>query len=207
MKILLSSKFLNGLTDAKKIAFIAMFTALSVVTNTLLEIRVFDVQYSLTITFSFMCGIFLGPVFGCTSCIIGDLIGYFINSFGQLYMPWVGISTGGFAFFSGLVFSFETNKRYALYLNAAVFTVVSFLVCTILINSTCFYIYNRKIGFSDAFLTYVESKTDKSEQSFLLYLSYRLIFKGQILNSLVNYALIFISLPILKKLPKSKDFI
>lgn len=207
MKILLSSKFLNGLTDAKKIAFIAMFTALSVVTNTLLEIRVFDVQYSLTITFSFMCGIFLGPVFGCTSCIIGDLIGYFINSFGQLYMPWVGISTGGFAFFSGLVFSFETNKRYALYLKAAVFTIVSFLVCTILINSTCFYIYNRKIGYSDAFLTYVESKTGKSEQSFLLYLSYRLIFKGQILNSLVNYALIFISLPILKKLPKSKEFI
>lgn len=203
--LFLSSPFLKGLPESKKVAFIALFTALSVVCNTLLEIRVFDVQFSLTITFSFLCGIFLGPVFGFTSCILGDLTGYLINSFGQLYMPWVGISTGCFALIAGLLFAKKSQNFLSLNLKVAAFTVASFLICTVLINSAGFYFYNRKIGFSDALFNYVETKTGNRNVSFLLYLGYRLIFKGQIFNSVANYVLIFIFIPIIKKIPATKN--
>lgn len=203
--LFLSSSFLKGLSESRKVAFIALFTALSVVCNTLLEIRVFDVQFSLTITFSFLCGIFLGPVFGFTACILGDLTGYLINSFGQLYMPWVGVSTGCFAFLAGIIFTKKSQNYLALNLKATIFAVASFIVCTVLINSTGFYFYNRKIGFSDALFNYVEIKTGNTNVSFLLYLGYRLIFKGQIFNSIANYVLIFILIPIIKKIPATKN--
>lgn len=203
--ILLSSRFLKDLTESKKVAFVALFTALSVVFNTLLEIRVFDVQFSLTISFSFLCGVFLGPIFGFTACILGDFVGYLINSFGQLYMPWVGVSTGCFALLAGLIFAKKSENNLTLNLKAVIFIVASFILCTITINSTGFYFYNRKIGFSDAFLSYVESKTENRNDSYLLYLGYRLIFKGQIFNSLANYALIFIIIPVLKKIPVTKN--
>lgn len=207
MKNLLPSQFLQNLSTSKKIAFIALFTALSTVCNMLLEVRILDVQYSLTITVSFVCGIFLGPVFGFTSGVLGDFIGYVINSWGQLYMPWVGISTGTFSAIAGLVFSVKTEKTRALYIKAMVFTILSFLICTLFINSGGFYFYNRKIGFSDAFLTYVESLTGRKSGSFPIYVIYRLFVKGQIFNSIANYVLVFILIPILNKVPLFKDVI
>ncbi len=200
MKFLVSD-FLRNLSVSKKIAFISLFTAISTLSNMYLEVRIFDVQYSLTIAFSFLNGLFLGPMFGFLSCFLGDLIGYLINNWGQLYMPWVGISTGTFAFISGSVFYFKSKKSASVFIKLALFAVISFIICTVLINSSGFYFYNRKMGFSDAVLSYAESLTGKREAGYFIYLLYRLIFKGQIFNSLFNYALIFIIVPILKKLP------
>lgn len=197
----LFSDFLKKLSASKKIAFISLFTAISTLSNMFLEARVFDVQYSLTIAFSFYNGIILGPLFGFVSCFLGDLIGYFINNWGQLYMPWVGISTGTFAFISGIVFHFKSDKATAMFLKLAIFTVTSFIICTVAINSTGFYFYNRKMGFSDAVLSYAESLTGKRQTSYFIYLLYRLIFKGQIFNSLFNYAILFVTLPLFKKIP------
>ncbi len=63
------------------------------------------------------------------------------------------------------------------------------------------------MGFSDAFLSYVESKTGSRESSYFLYLGYRLIFKLQILNSLVNYVLLFAFVPILSKMLEKYKFL
>ncbi len=202
MKFLVSD-FLSNLSASKKIAFISLFTALSTISNMYLEVRIFDVQYSLTIAFSFFNGLFLGSMFGFITCFLGDLIGYLINNWGQLYMPWVGISTGMFAFISGSIFYFKSKSVGKIFVKLAIFSLLSFLICTILINSTGFYFYNRKIGFSDAVLSYAENLTGKKEAGFLTYLGYRLIFKGQIFNSIFNYALIFLIVPLLKKLPIS----
>ena len=203
----LTSPFLRQLSTSKKIAACALFIALSTVTNMFLEIKIFDVQYSLTIFFSTITGIFLGPCLGFLACFIGDLIGFFVNSWGQLYMFWIGISTGMFAFLGGLIFNFKTQKTYLIFIKVLIFSLLSFLICTVLINSTGFYIYNRVMGFSDAFLSYVESKTGSRESSYFLYLGYRLIFLLQILNSLVNYVLLFAFVPILSKMLEKYKFL
>ena len=59
-----------------RIAYIAVITALSVVSNMFLEFRLFDVQFSVTIVVSALAGILLGPLFGFVACYIGDLLGY-----------------------------------------------------------------------------------------------------------------------------------
>lgn len=192
----LFSPFLAGQSKGKKIAFIALFTAINAIANLFFEIKILDIQYSLTIVFSCLTGIFLGPVFGFVSCFVGDLVGFFINSWGYLYMFWVGLSTAMFAFISGIIFSLKYSNKQQI-LKIAIYALASFLVCTILINSTGFYIYNRGMGFSESFLSYVESKTGNRNAGFMLYLGYRLFFKGQIYNSLVNYFLLFILIPLI----------
>lgn len=208
MKKFIYSPFLSSLSKGKKLAVISLFTALSVVTNCFLEIRIISIQYSLTIFFSFLSGIFLGPVFGFASCFLGDFLGYVINSWGQLYMPWVGISTGVFALASGFIFSRPCEKTTTLLIKTALFILSSFLICTVLINSGGFYLYNKHVvGLKDAFYAFTENLTGKRQDGFIFYVIYRLFFLGQIFNSLVNYALIIIAIPILKKLPLFKNII
>lgn len=207
MKNLIYSPFLGEKSASKKIAYIALFTAISTVSNMILEARIFDVQFSLTITVSFLSGIFLGPVFGFCSGFLSDFIGYAVNSWGQLYMPWVGISTGGFAAISGLLFLKKSEKSSAAYIKAIIFSVSSLLICTVAINSTGFYFWNKLSGFQKAFYDFVESITGKAYGSYFFYVIYRLFFKGQIFNSLANYVLIFLLLPLLKKLPATKNLI
>ena len=89
----------------------------------------------------------------------------------------------------------NSNK---LLLKTIIVCVISLVVCTILINSTGFYLYNKAMGFSTAVLNYVNSHFGK-DVSYFAYVAYRLIFKGQIFNNLFNYVLLFIVLPILKR--------
>ncbi len=201
----LFSEFLRSKSAGKKIAFIALFTALSTITNMILEIKISDIQFSVSIAVSCLNGIVLGPVFGFVSCFVGDLIGFFLNSWGQLYYFWVGLSTGCFAFLSGIIFGIKSSKNYAVFIKILAFSIISFIVCTVCINSVGFYIYNRKIGFSDAFLSYVETAVGGKNTGFFVYLAYRLFFKGQCFNSLINYALLFIILPLIKSMPSLKD--
>ncbi len=49
-------------TIAQRIAYIAVMTAFSVVTNMFLEFRMFDIQFSITIVVSALSGILLGPL-------------------------------------------------------------------------------------------------------------------------------------------------
>lgn len=206
-KRLISSPFLSKLSLGKRAAFIAMFAAISVISNLILEIRIFDIQFSLTIMISGLIGIMLGPVWGLTSCIIGDLAGYFLNSWGQLYMPWVGLSTGMFAFIAGLIFMNRSKSLTALLIRTAIFTATTFLICTAGINSLGFYLYNKNTGFSTAVIDYVSQKFGGERVTFLFYLVYRLIFKGQIFNSLFNYAMLFLLLPVLRRVKLFESYI
>ena len=207
-KFMFSERFRNS-SRAKKIAAIAVFAALSVVTNMFLEFKLFDIQYSLTIFVSAVTGVFLGPLAGFLSCIFGDFVGYVFNSWGQLYMPWVGISTGLFALVAGLVFAsdFErgaTSSYGKLYLKIALYVVVTFVLCTATINSVGFYLYNKYVtGFMKAFSEY-SAKNFGGNTGFFIYLLYRLFFKGQIWNSVANYALLFVFLPVFKRVVRPK---
>lgn len=203
---LVFSKILKDSSAGKKIAYLAVFTALSVVTNAFIEIKLFDLQFSLTIFFSAIIGFFLGGACGFIVCFLGDFLGYVLNSWGQFYMPWVGVSTGLFAFFAAVIFSKIKEDNYIIVLiKTAVYTLVTFLICTVAVNSTGFYLYNKNVtGFFKTFKDYSVAKFG-GNTGFFVYLIYRLFFKGQIWNSVANYALLFVLLPTLKRVKFFSD--
>lgn len=192
-------------SKTQKIAYVGVMTALSIVCNMFFEIKFFDIQFSLTIVVSCLIGILIGSVFGFISCFIGDLVGFFINSFGNLYMPWVGLSTALISFIAGIVVNgIKFNFKGNIFVKLALVSVITFLICSIGINSTGFYFYNLKLGFSDAVMNYVDS-TFGTGVGYFGYVAYRMIFKGQMINSVVNYALLFVIVPLIinnKKLGK-----
>ena len=192
------SPLIRRSNEAFRIAYVAVFTALSIVANMFLEFKFLDNQYSFTIFFSSLTGVFLGPVLGFSSCMLGDAIGFLLNSQGMTYMPWVGLSTGVFAFLAGLIVrGIAEDEIWKVLLKIAVFCVASFLVCTVGINSGGFYLFNKSIGFSPNVLNYFLDKFG-GDVTFWGYVAYRLFFKLQILNSLFNYALLFAVLPSLR---------
>ena len=189
----------------KKIAYIAVLTAVLTVGNTLLEIKFFDVQFSFTLLLSVLAGIILGGGSGFCACLIGDALGYIINSWGYVYMPWVGLALGITSLASGLIFhlvNFEFKGGFILKL--FLICLSSFVLGTVAINTTGFYFYNYNMGFSTAVINYVKDLFG-GEVSYLGYLLYRLIFKGQIFNCIINYVLVFAAVPAIIKLPFFKD--
>ncbi|MBE7068122.1 MAG: ECF transporter S component [Clostridiales bacterium] len=192
-KRLLFSRTLAGKNQSRKIAYIAVMTALCIATN-FFEFKFLDNQFSLTITVALLTGVIIGAVFGFTACVLGDFLGFLANP-AYMYMPWVGLSTGVFALLSGMIFNgFPCEKKWAVWLKLFGVCIVTFLVCTVGINSTGFYFYNRAMGFSTAVLDYIASRFG-GDVSFWGYIVYRLIFKGQIWNSVFNYALFIAILP------------
>lgn len=201
------SPLLVNKTTAKKIAYIAVITSVLTVGNTFLEIKFSDVQFSLTLFLSAVAGILLGGLSGFAAAFIADAIGFMISSWGFIYMPWVGLSSATTALVSGLIFYFvKMNFKGGIYIKLALISLLSFILCTVGINTTGFYFYNYYMGFSTAVLDYV-SNVFGGDISYFAYLVYRLIFKGQIFNCIFNYALIIAVLPlILKTSVISKDF-
>lgn len=191
------SRAIANKSAGRKVALIALWTAFSAITNTFLEVKAFDLQFSLTITVSVLAGVFLGPVCGFAACFLGDLTGYLVNSWGQLYFFWVGLATGLSAFISGVVFNFFTpRKKSGVFASVALVCALHFVFCTVAVNSSGFYLYNRATGFLQAFLDYIAANFGGSSD-FFAYLCYRLFFKGQIFNSVANYALLFAVIPAL----------
>lgn len=196
------SKTLENKGEAHKIAYVAVMTAFCIVTN-FFEFKFLDNQFSLTIAVALLTGIIIGAVFGFTACFLGDFIGFIVHP-AYVYMPWVGLSTGMFAFLSGVIFNgFPSQKKWVVWLKLFIVSLLTFFVCTIGINSTGFYYYNKGIGFSTAVVDYIAQRFG-SEVSFFGYIIYRLIFKGQIWNSLFNYVLFFVIVPMLSKVKALK---
>ncbi len=206
-RLVFSERFRNS-SRAKKIAAIAVFAAMSVVTNMFLELKMFDIQFSLTLFFSAVTGVAIGPLAGFLTCIFGDFIGYLFSPGGMIYMPWVGVSTGLFAFLSGLIlgriFDKTEDVTYGkIFIRLAIYVVVSFFVCTIAVNSTGFYVYNYYVGFGKNFVRFA-AENFGGDCNFFVYVLYRLFFLGQIWNSVANYALLFIFFPTLKRVLKTR---
>lgn len=166
----------------QKIAYVGLMTAFCIVSNMFFEIKFLDVQFSLNIFICALTGIVIGGVFGFCACFLGDLVGFLCNSQGYAYMPWIGLAMGCIALLAGVLFNgWQTERRGGLYVKTAVFAVGSFLVSTVGINTTAFW------------LLYAPSTP------YWTYLAVRLFVLGQMWNSLANYALLFIALPILKR--------
>lgn len=179
IKKLLFSDVLSESTHTQKVAYIAVMTALCVVCNMFFEFKLADTQFSLTLFFSALTGMIIGPVFGFVACFLGDLVGFLYNSGGFMYMPWIGLSMGLVALVSGLIMNFiDIKNRFATYVKILIVAVLTFLLCTVAINTTAFWImYNNK------------------KVPYFAYLFTRLFVQGQIWNSVFNYVLLFVLYP------------
>ena len=177
-KKLFFSPFVLKATRARKIAYVAMMVALSIVGNMFFEFKLGAVQYSFTTLISALIGILIGPIAGFTACFIGDGVGFIANPFGS-YSPWIGIATGLIAFATGaIVHLIKNDKAYTVYVKLAIISVLSFLICSVGINGTFLWLvwYNK--------MTYFE------------FLIYRYIGLGQLFVSIINYAILFAFIPV-----------
>ena len=176
-----------GKDKSTTLAYIAVVTALCVVTNMFFEIKFADIQFSLTICVSALAGVLLGGAFGFVACFLGDLVGFLYNSGGYMYMPWIGLSMGCVALLAGiLVCGVQVPVKGGLYIKIGLLSVLSFFLCTVAINTTAFWFLYAKGG------------------PYFTYLFARIFIGGQIWNSLFNYLLLFILLPGLKKVKALK---
>ncbi len=177
---LLLSDVLAAKSRSQKIAYVGVMTAFSVVVNTFFEFKLADTQFSLTVFVSALTGILIGAAFGFVACFLGDLVGFLYHSAGYAYLPWIGISMGMVAFLSGVILTVikGNGKPWFLYVKLALVCLSTFLLCTVAINTTAFWLLYSKVNY----------KT---------YLVARLFAQGQIWNSLVNYILLFIAVPVL----------
>ena len=184
IKKLLLSDIMEESSKTQRIAYVAVMTALLVVCNMFFEFKFADTQFSLTIFFSALTGIIIGPLYGFVACFLGDLVGFLYNSAGFMYMPWIGLAMGMVALISGLTMNLVNFRcKFSVYLKLFLVCISTFLICTVAINTTAFWImYNtRKVPF-------------------FAYLVTRLFVQGQIWNSLFNYLLLFIAYPLIIKI-------
>ena len=181
IKRVMLSEIMIDSTHTQKIAYVALMTALTVVCNMFFEFKLADTQFSLTIFFSALTGMVIGPLFGFVACFLGDLVGFLYNSGGFMYMPWIGLSMGVVALLSGLIMNcVDFKNKFTVYLKISIVCVLTFLICTIAINTTAFWIiYNTK------------------KVPYFAYLITRLFVQGQIWNSLFNYVLLFVFYPVI----------
>ncbi len=174
---------LNDVPKSKRIAYLGLATAFSVIANTFFEIKLGAVQFSFTIAVCALLGVLMGAGYGFVACFVGDAIGFFLHPFGA-YLPWVGLSNGMIAIFAGLLLTGKNlqkgGSRYAI---TAFFCLLSFAVCTVGITNTAFFfLYSHGVSYGTYFVS-------------------RFFVQGQIWSCLVNYLLIFAFPTFLKKLP------
>lgn len=136
----LFTKYFLSLSSAKKIAYIAVFIALSVVTNSLIEI---NVTPSNKITFTyficFISGFLLGPLPGFLVGFLGDAIGFLLVPQDVYWL--FGLTLGLTGLLAGLVRKLPLYGRKGVFLKALVFFVLSYVVITCFVNSLVNYWY------------------------------------------------------------------
>ncbi len=172
--------------ESHKIAYIAVMTAFVVVANMFFEFKLAETQFSLTLAISALTGMIIGPLFGFVACFLGDLVGFLYNSAGFAYLPWIGISMGTVALISGLIVAIPLKIKGGAYIKLGLISLFTFALCTVAINTTAFWLlYAKGVPYGT-------------------YLISRLFVQGQIWNSLFNYALLFIFVPVLSKVKALK---
>lgn len=132
-----------------RLCTIALLSALSIVSNIVAINLTSDISLSFTYLVSFVAGAFLGPIEGFAVGVIGDVIGCIIAPKGP-YAPTVTISTGLLGVFPWI--AFKVLKKLPNICKIIVSYLLCFLVCSVLINTTTWYVmYSSKTPY----LTYL----------------------------------------------------
>ncbi len=193
---ILFSDLLVGKSKGVRVAYIGVLAALCIAVN-MFEIKFATVQFSFTLFASVLSGVLIGPVFGFAAVFLGDGLGYLVNSAGYPYYWWVALSCALMAAIAGLVMKLPLRFRGSLYVKIAIICVLTLLVCSAGVNSLGMYYIGLEIYMPKNVLEAAASRFG-GELNFGTYLLIRFFILGQIWNSLINYALLFIVLPILR---------
>lgn len=196
VKRMLLSELLLSKSVSGKIAYTGLVAALCIVTN-MFEIKFASVQYSFTIFSSVLAGMLAGPLLGFCSVFLGDALGFLCNNAGYPYYWWVALSCSTMALISGFVMNLRTGGgKKAVYVKLAVICVLTFGVCSVGINTTGMYFFGLKLFFPSNVKDAV-AEFFGGEFSYGIYFVIRFFILGQIWNSVVNYVLLFLAVPLL----------
>ena len=136
----LFSKYFLSLSSAKKIAYIAVFIALGVVTNSLIEI---NVTASNRITFTyfvcFFAGFLLGPLPGFLTGFLGDAIGFLLVPQDVYWL--FGLTLGLIGVLAGVARKLPLYGKKGVFFKACIFFVISYVLVTCFLNSLVNYWY------------------------------------------------------------------
>ena len=184
-KEFLFSKTLVNKSKAHKLAYISVMTALCVVAN-MYEIPAGITQFSLTLVVTALAGVLIGPIFGFSAGFLGDVVGFLYHPKGE-YLITLSLAAGLFALLAGVIMNGinSKGKSWLFYGKIAAVCILTFLVCTVGITTTTFWVLYAKVDY-------------------WTYLISRLFAQFQILNSLFNYVLLFIAIPTLIRIKPLK---
>lgn len=181
---------------AQQLAYIGVVMALCIAVNTF-EIKFYTVQFSFTLFMSALAGILIGPLFGAAAVFLGDGLGYILAGMGFPYYWWVALSVGMTAVIAGLVMKLPFRFRGGIFVKLALISVLTFLVCSVGINTTGMYYLGLPM-YMPKEVTEAALRSFGGELNFGTYFLIRFFLLGQILNSAVNYALLFAAVPALR---------
>lgn len=195
---LIFSDLLLEKTAAKRVAYIGVVAALCIVSN-MFEIKFATTQFSFTLLTSVLAGILLGPIPGFCAVMLGDGLGYLVNSMGYPYYWWVALSCAAMALIAGAVWKLPVKKRGGMFAKLALICVLTLVLCSAGINSAGMYFIGLDLYMPHDVLELAAERFG-GELNFGVYLVIRFFLLGQIYNSLVNYALLFAIVPLLERL-------
>ena len=182
-----STYFLSS-SLGRKIALLGVFIALSIVVN----VFSIDVTPTQKISFTYLVGFFLGTYFGGIPGFIimflGDFIGYLIHPVGMYWVP-TGISTACLALIPGIVMNaLPFRFQGGVFVKAAIAMALMFLLVTCGIGAWANYQYVKIVVYAGRVY----------ETAFTAYLTTKIAFSSIV--SAINYALVFLLIPVCNKI-------
>ena len=194
-KKLLFSDVLLFRPISHKLAYIGVMAALCIAVNTF-EIKFADTQFSFSLFTALLAGVMLGALPGAVAVFVGDLFGYLLNSAGMYYYWWVALSLMLMSVIAGLSMRLPLRFRGSLFVKLALVTALTFGLCTVLVNSLGMYYIGNTVFVSQKLIDAINARFD-GVWTFWNYVFVRLFVLGQIYNSILNYVLAFLAIPLL----------
>ena len=153
-RIFFSEFILGQSSEGRKIAIVAVLTALCVIVNALLTFPVPTLvptaspnTISLNMCLCFLSGSVLGAFYGFSVGLVSDLLCFLLfNSRGYMFFPWVSLSKAFSGFIAGIVMcNFKTKRKGGVYVKAVIVALFTLLICTAGIESGGYYLYYKYV--------------------------------------------------------------
>lgn len=138
------TKAFVGFSAGKKIAYLAVFSAVMVLVNAFSLDVTPAFKISFTAAAAFLTGTLFGPVGGLAVCLVGDLLGCLVT--GLVPNPLILLASGLLGLIPGLIMTHVKGNFYA---KAVLSFALCLLVCTAGVNTLAIYLYysSRSVSF------------------------------------------------------------
>ena len=133
------TRFFASLSAAKKIAYLAVFIALSVVVNSFIEISTPSTKITFTYFVCFFAGFLLGPLPGFLVGFLGDAIGFLLVPQDVYWL--FGLTLGLFGMAAGFVRKLPLRGKAGVFGKAVMALLINYLFITCFLNSVVNYSY------------------------------------------------------------------